>query len=122
MILVHSEKSSFWVNLCSKFIRILIFENVGKGSLSILPKLLWCKKHRSGPPPSASSCLSGLGFRLSALLSLMTEDLLLTLLTEDLAASDYVLLGSHSFLALKLCGVVVGDAVTASTTGPDLYI
>ena len=84
MILVHSEKSSFWVNLCSKFIRILIFENVGKGSLSILPKLLWCKKHRSGPPPSASSCLSGLGFRLSALRSLMTEDLLLTLLTEDL--------------------------------------
>jgi sugar (pentulose or hexulose) kinase len=36
---------------------------------------------------------------------------------EDLAASEHILLGSHSLLALKLCGRAVGDRVTASTTG-----
>lgn len=54
-----------------------------KGPLSILPKLLWCHKHR----------------------------------TADLACSEHILLGAHSYLAMKLSGRAVCDRVTASTTG-----
>ena len=63
--------------------RLCIETGNWKGPLSLLPKLLWCQKHRP----------------------------------EDLASSDAILLGSHSFLALMLCGRAVGDRVTASTTG-----
>ena len=45
------------------------------------------------------------------------SDSRLACLTADLAASQHVLLGSHSLLALKLCGCAVADRVTASTTG-----